>query len=656
MTSQLSRLFEPGLIGKMKVKNRIIMAPVSIASLEYDGEPNDRTINYFVERAKGGVGLIILPPACVVHASSAPHRFNLYDDKFIPGLKSLTQAVQANGARVAIQLEHHGIILPSMWYNYPERPEEVEVVGPSAVPCLYFGVTPRELSRDEIHELVEAFGESARRAKDAGFDAVEIHGAHGYFLSAFLSPFKNRRSDEYGGSIKNRARFPCEVIARVRQKVGPDYPVIFRFSGSDFLDGGITLDDTVKQAPMFMAAGADALHVSAGSQETTWWRDLCYLFPDGAIVHLAEAVKRVVNVPVITVGKIGDPVLAERILEEGRADFVAMGRPLMADAQLPNKAKAGKLGDIRRCLNCNNCWQKFGTLELIQASGSGLGCTVNPSLLREKEFEIVRTTSPKKVVVIGGGVGGMEAARVLAERGHQVTLYEQGDKLGGQWLIASQQESKTLYGSFTDYLMKGLARANVKVELGKEVTSEFIRKINPDAVVVATGATPGSLDVPGVESKNVVQAVDVITGKARVGDTVVVIGGRLVGMEVADSLAKLGKKVTLVTKNRLGENGEPLERNIYVPLRDSLIAHGVVIYAHTPVFEIRDNGVYVIDGKELMFMRADSIVLAVGSQPKNKLVEELKSIVPEVHAIGDCVKPRDARQAVSEAAVVARLI
>jgi 2-enoate reductase len=333
-----------------------------------------------------------------------------------------------------------------------------------------------------------------------------------------------------------------------------------------------------------------------------------------------------------------------------------MGRALLADPELPNKAEAGRFDDIRRCLYCNNCRLRLGTQDAKQAWGTNLACTVNPSLLREREYEIKPTTSPKKVVVIGGGVAGMEAARVLGERGHQVTLYERSDKLGGQWLIASQQETKTLYSSFTDYLIKGLARTKVKVELGQEVTSELVRKMEPDAVVVATGATPASLDVPGVERKNVVQAVDVITGKANVGDRVVVIGGRMVGMEVADFLAKRGKTVSLVTKNRLGENGEPLERNIYVTLRDRLIDGGVVIYAHTPVVEILDNGVYVADGREMMFLRADTIILAVGAKSDNKLVKELRGAVHELYAIGDCVKSRDARDAVSAAALVARQI
>lgn len=546
---------------------------------------------------------------------------------------------------MATQLVHHGIALAT-FRRLMKHPEQLDVVGPSAVLSARTGETPRELSREEIHYLVECFAEAARRVKDAGFDAVEFHGAHGYLISEFLSPRSNRRTDEYGGSPEKRAKFACDILSRTRQKVGPDFPIIFRFSGSDYIEGGINIDDSVRQAPLFVQAGANALHVSASVGESTQWQFLCYLYPAGAITPLAQAVKRVASVPVITVGKIGDPILAERILEEGKADFVAMARALLVDAELPNKAREGRFDEIRRCIYCNTCLSRLRSSIL---AGGGLHCAVNPDLFRERESKIKPAAVAKKVMVIGGGLAGMEAARVLAERGHQVTLYERSSKLGGQWNIACQQEGKEDFASLTSYLARRLDGAGVSVILNREVTLDLVRETNPGAVVVATGAVPATLDVPGADLENVVQAVDVITGEARVGDRVVIVGGRYVGMEVAISLARQGKKVSLVTRSDLGRD---VERNILLTLRQMLVDNGVFFYPNSPVHEITRNGVYVVQNHDLLFLKADTVVLAVGTKAENRLAEMLKNTTPDVYTIGDCIEPRGALEAIHEGRAV----
>ncbi|MFH1088156.1 MAG: FAD-dependent oxidoreductase, partial [Chloroflexota bacterium] len=575
-----------------------------------------------------------------------------WDDKFIPKLSELTRAVHQAGGKVSIQLQHNGKVLFKGLANLPpEEAAKVDVVGPSAVPWVWNNLAPREMTKDDIKRLVEAFSDGARRARDAGFDAVEFHGAHGYLVGAFLSPFTNRRTDEYGGSVQNRARFACEIVSRARQKVGPDFPIDLRVSGCDYLQGGIAIEDTVRQAPMFVEAGANALHVSGSAQETTEWQFLSYLWPDGAIVHLAEAVKKAVRVPVITVGKIWDPAQAERILSEGKADFVALGRALLADPEWANKAREGR--DIRRCIYCNNCLSR--THEDRHKFG-GLFCTVNPTLFRERDFALKPASQPKKVLVAGGGIAGMEAARTLAERGHQVTLYERSDSLGGQWNIASGQELKDSYRSVGERLTRGLKEAGVKVALNTEVTARLVEGERPDAVVVAAGAVPRAPDVPGCAGKNVVQAVDVLTGKVKAGKTVVVVGGRLVGMETAIFLAKQGKKVSLVTLRKLGENGKPPDVSIYRTLRDRMIELGVFIYPDSPVYEILDNGVYVNHNRELLFLAADTVVFAVGMKSENGLVEELKGVVKEIYTIGDAVQPRDGLDAIREGAEVGRKI
>lgn len=648
---QFPMLFEAGRIGTLEVRNRIVMAPFSTGSATPDGYVSEQMINFYEVRAKGGTGLIVSQVSNVFSKYRQPLVPWLFDDKYIPDLMKLSRAVHVYGAKMAIQLGMPGIILLHRWKEFG-APEEAEAVGPSSVPCIPYGVTPRALSKAEIREIVEAFGEAARRVREAEFDAVEIRGSHGYFIGAFLSPFKNRRQDEYGGNLENRARFACEIISSVRQKVGSDFPIIFRMNGSDFLPGGITLEDALRQAPLFVQAGANCLSISAGAQESREMRDLTYHSPAGALVPLAEAIKKAVNVPVITVGKIGDPVLAEQILREGRANFVAMARALFADPELPNKAREGRLEDITRCVYCNNCRLPANSSEIMSAARVRHACTVNPAALRERDFDVKRTKSPQRVLIIGGGLAGMEAAIVAAEKGHRVSLYEKSGRLGGQWNIASLMEHKEHFGDFTRQLVDRLHRSGVQVILNRKVTAALVQKEKPDVVVVATGASSKSLDVPGSRKRHVVQAVDVLSGQAEVGQRVVVVGGRLLGMEIADMLARKGKKVVLVTKNRLGENGRPLERNLFITLKNRLADAGVTIYPRSLVFEISDTGVYIDCERELAYVEVDTVVLAVGAKSNDKMVENLRGVAGRMYVIGDCLEPRDAKDAVNEGATV----
>jgi 2,4-dienoyl-CoA reductase (NADPH2) len=638
-------LFKPGMIGSMEVRNRIIMAALGTGLADMDGYITQRMIDYYEARAKGGVGLIISQISSISSTYTPPLIPRLFDDKYIPGLRKLSQATHKHGAKMAIQLGFPGINLLHQWKEIGIE-ARMEVVGPSPVPCVTYGITPRALARGEIKEIVKDFGKAAKRVREAGYDAVEIRGSHGYFISAFLSPFKNRRKDEYGGSVENRARLACEIISSVRQGVGNDFPIIFRMNGSDFIPGGTTLEQAVRQAPLFVQAGANALHISASIPEAREWRDLTYYHPSGALVPLAQEIKNAVNVPVIAVGKIGDPVLAEEILSEGKADFVAMARALFADPQLPKKAREGRPEDITKCLYCNNCRLPPNSSEIMQSIGVIRTCTVNPAVLRERDFHLTRMKSPKKVIVIGGGLAGLEAAIVAAERGHRVYLFEKSDRLGGQWNIASSMEHKKHFEDFTRQLIDRCYRSGTKVTLNKEVTPQLVRVEKPGVVVVATGASPKSLDVPGCDKPHVVQAVDVIAGQVEVGQRVAVIGGRLVGMEIADMLARLGKRVMLATKNRLGENGRTLERNVLVTLNKRLVEAGVTISPHSLLLEIDDRGIYLDCEDELVYIEADTVILAVGVEPNSKIVDVLERFNIPTYVIGDCLEPRDAKDAV----------
>ncbi len=622
------------------------MAATGTSLADDEGYVTDRAIDYYVERAKGGVGLVVVKFTAVMEkARGSKNHMAAYDDKFIPRLRVLSNSVQQHGARVALQLGHHGndLSLPRRQKGF--LPGEQVIVGPSPVAYVASGVMPHPLTRDEIHEVVEAFAQASWRAKEAGFDAVEFHGAHGYLISQFLSPYYNRRSDEYGGSLENRARFGSEILAAARKRVGPDFPLIMRMDGWDGYEGGFVLEEAVKVAPLFVEAGADALHISAGAREANHRQFLGYMQESGGLVCLAEAVKKVVPVPVITVGKLGDPALAEKVLEQGKADFIALGRPLVADPYWARKIREGRSEEIRSCIYCNNC--------VGSGSYKGWSCTVNPSVLREKEFKIKPASKVKHVMVIGGGLTGMEAAKVCSQRGHKVALFEKTGALGGQWNIACQQEYKGHFATVTQRLKEEMNKAGVRTILHTEVTEELVRRENPETVIIATGATPANLSVRGANGENVVQANDVICGNVQVGDKVVVIGGRYVGMEVAITLARQGRNVSLVTRRKMGREVRKATRLMFMEM---LIEHGVKLYPYSEVLEIGENGVVAVNEGDLFFLKANTVILAVGAVPEKGLIDRLRPIVPEVYPIGDCVAPRDALTAINQGAEVGRMV
>ena len=633
--NSLTRLFEPGSIGTMELGSRIIMAPMGTLFANEDGSVSDRLCRYYEERAKGGVALIIVEVTAVARGGKAhPRELGIYEDEFIPGLRRLVDSVHQYGVSIAIQLHHTG------------RQTTAEAAGgqpvaPSAIPCPLLKVMPRELTTEEIEHLAAAYGEGARRAKEAGFDAVEIHGAHGYLICQFLSAYSNKRTDRYGGDLEGRMRFALDIVARAKEKVGTDFPMLFRLSAQEYVPGGLTLDETRIVAQRLQDAGVHCLDVSAGNYEAGHMIIQPGWLPRGCLVPLGEEIKRAVSIPVSVAGRISDPVLANTIIEQGKADFVSLGRPLLADPELPNKAREGRLEDIRMCTACCHC------VDSVIGNAQPLTCAVNAAVGKEEAIP-VPALRPKRVLVVGGGPGGMEAARVAALRGHAVTLCEKEQVLGGQLLMAAIPPGKEELATTTRFLSLQLSKLGVEVRTGQKATVDSITEMKPDAVVVATGSSTVRPDIVGASLPHVVMARDVIMDTKAVGQKVVVVGGGRVGCETAELLASRGKEVTLVRMTghgRLaGDMGVMTRRQFLAKLRQSPIA----IEAHSPVERITREGVIIGKDGQSVLVEADSVVLAPAPGSDNQLAEQLKGLVPELHIIGDSAEPRGIADAIHE--------
>ena len=636
---KIEKLFEPGKIGPMELKNRIVMSPMVTNLANEFGGVTDRQIHYYLERARGGVGLIIAEAACVdaPRGKATVNELRIDNDKYISGLSELVETVKGEDIKIAAQLHHAGRA------NNLEITEGVESVAPSPIPCKIVKVQPRELRVEEIEKLIEAFGQAARRAKLAGFDAIELHGGHGYLIAGFLSPYTNKRVDQYGVDFEGRIKFPLQIIKRIREEVGENYPIIFRFSGDEFVEGGRKIEDSIRIAKCLEEASIDALDVSAGIPEARFWTLPPMSFPQGCLVHLSEKIKGAANVPTITVGKIKDPELAEQILLDGKADFVALGRELLAEPHWPRKVAAGRLDDINHCISCNHC------LSERVLAGHRIRCKVNAMTGKEGE-KIEISKEPKKVAVIGGGPAGMEAARVAALRKHKVTLYEKDRQLGGQLRLAVIPPFKKDIENILSYLSNQIKKAGVKIETGKEFTPNMVNKDQIDVLIIATGAKPYIPEIPGIERDHVFSAFEVLSGKFKnIGRKVVIIGGRLVGCEVADFLAEKDRDITILMRS--SDWALDVEVITRADLIKRLEEKGIKkICNMVDIERITEKGVVFSkkkwNGRETI--EADSVIIARGATPNSELFEALKNKVPEVYRIGDCKEPQSISEAIHE--------
>jgi 2,4-dienoyl-CoA reductase-like NADH-dependent reductase (Old Yellow Enzyme family)/thioredoxin reductase len=641
----LEKLFQPISLGELEIRNRIVMPSMGTNFANEDGYVTEQLKSYYEERARSGVGLIIIEFSCIQWpvGKGQLRQLCVDDDKFIPGLSELAQTIKKHGARVFLQLHHAGRVAFSRFTG-------CQPVAPSPIPTSS-GEMPRELSLAEIKNIIYRFAEGAHRAQEAGFDGVELHCTHGYLLAQFLSAASNKRQDIYGGDLRNRARLILDIMAAVRDKVGANYPVSIRLTGKEFdIEHGITIEESQQTAKWLEEAGAAAINVSVSGHyplHAMEWlvegEDLPrppYNHPHGFVLFVAEKIKRKLNVPVIGVGWI-DPETAELALRENKIDMVAMGRSLIADPELPRKAASGSLEDIRPCLGCLICRERLLSEKQVQ-------CTVNPTMGKEQESLIALAKKKKRIVVVGGGPAGMEAARVAALKGHEVILFDKGSSLGGQLLVASIPPNKGRLKVLADYFTTQVSKLGVKVELGKEAISEDIVSVEPDAVIIAAGVKRRAPRIPGIELGNMANAEDILVGKVRVaGRKVAVIGGGVVGCETAEFLATKKKRVTIVEMLDIMATGmEEVTKNYLLGRLSKL---GVTILTKTKAEAITEEGLVVSpeEGPK-QIVEADTIVNATSPYPNQRLYQELSGKISKIHLVGDCVEPRRIKEAIEE--------
>lgn len=661
-------LFSPIRIGSLELENRIISSAIHLQYAQDEDLVSDRLVEYYRRRAGSGVGLIIVGGCAVDREGHSEKMLTLAREEAEPGFRRLTEAVHREGGRIAAQLYHSGR------YAHSDNNGGAQAIAPSPIPSTYTGQMPREMTKEDIRHVIDCFCTAARRARDVGFDAVEIIGSAGYLICQFLSPITNRRGDEYGGSFEARARFGQELVAAVRQAVGPDYPIQVRLSGNEFMKGGNTNKEIAAFARLLERAGADALHVTGGWHETKV-PQVSGEVPTGAFSYLAAGIRRAVTIPVAASNRINTPEAAERILATGAADLVNMGRALLTDPDFIHKIRTGREAEMRRCIGCNQ-----GCMDRC-FDGKDVTCMLNPFSGREGELHLLPAEKKKQLLVVGAGPGGMEFAAYARQRGHQVTLWEKEDHAGGQVNLATVPPGKQEFRSLIHQQQAVLERLGVPVHFGREATAQTILEAKPDEVILACGAKPRPAPFPVEDGANVVTAEEILAGRVIAGQRVAVIGGGAVGCETALYLAEEAtptpetirflmahraetpetvysliddptREITLVEfapriGNGIGKSTRWAVKKNLSRLKVRTLTETEVAAAAPGRLVLRDRNT-----GEQSELAVDTVVLAIGSAPEESLYEELKDRLP-VHRIGDAVKARTIGDALSEAVELA---
>ena len=651
MELQFKNLFSPIKIGNVTLSNRIMMAAHIPRFYPAVSEPNETMINYLQARAKGGVGVIVTSPNFVCWPTNRPFHTALESDSIIPALKKVADAIHQYDTKVFAQLAHQGN------FSYSRATGGGSTFAPSAIPRIspfhpMYREVPREMDVDDIRRFEKSFASAAKRVKEAGYDGVEIAAMWGMLHNSFLSPICNRRTDQYGGSLENRMRFILETVAAIREAVGSDFVVGVRYTGDEFADGGLTLGDAKEIAKKLEATNQiDYIFSCAGLQGAQHIPSMYY--PLAPFVYISAGIKEVTNLPVCATGRINDPVLGEEILANHQADIVVMVRGLIADPELPNKAREGRLDEIRKCIGCNEgcffpAWRY-----------APLTCAMNPEAGREKEFAILPAEKKKNVMIVGGGAAGLETARVAALRGHNVSLYEKEDILAKDLSIAAKAPGREGWDDARRYFTYQMKFLGVDVHLGVTVTTEMVLEQNCDAVVVATGALPDMPDIPGSDGTNVVEMKQVLQKEVEVGRNVVVVAiqHHMHGLQMADFLTEDGRKVELLTTSAYA--GDKLDIFTIEDIYARLLRKGVIFSPLTAVKEIRNNTVVtynILTGIERNIEGVDTVVFCTEGRVNNSLYHSLKGKVKELYQVGQCASPREMLDSVHDGAFIGRIL
>lgn len=643
-----NNLFSPIKIRGMEIRNRIAFPAMGTKMVKDEKEVTNQLIDYHVARAIGGNGLNFTE-VCSVYDKASPKNFlAISDDKYIPGLKKLADAIHEGGAKAGIQLWLGGsAVLFGDQTSMVVVPSDFKVEGTEYV--------IKGASKEVINEAIKAFGEGARRAVEAGYDTVEFHAGHNYTPHSFLSKAFNKRTDEYGGSLENRARFLLECIKSIRENIPEDMPLFMRIDAhDDYLEDGLTIEDIIQFCKWAKEAGVDALDVSRGnfSSAAVKYEVPPVDLPRGFNVENAARIKKETGMITVAVGRINDPEQGDEIIRTGKADMVVIGRAQLADPEFCNKAKDGNVDDIIRCVGCNQgCYDGY-----VSPDVPFITCMRNPALGREAEFVIKKTNSPKNVLIVGGGVAGLEAAIELKDRGHNPILCEASDSLGGQFVLAGAAPRKEEMKEAAISMGEMAKRKGVEIRLSTPVTTELIKEINPDEVIIAVGSEPIKLNVPGADLPHVTNSHDILADKVKVSGEVIVIGGGLVGLEVAEYLSGNVNKITVV--EMLNEVAKDLGQLRKICVMENLYHEGIKTITEAKCVEIKENSIAIEKDGVIEEVPCDSVIVAIGARSRNfeSISEYCKENNIKYHVIGDAVRARRALNCIEEASEVARRI
>lgn len=626
----MSKLFSPVKIGDLELKNRFMMAPMENGLAEFGGEVSQKLIDFFVERAKNEVSIIITGSVAVTpEGRGLPTQLTVYDDKFVPGLKRLTDAVHNAGGKIGAQVYHAG-------RQATAAVTGIQPVAPSAIPCQILGNDPRAMTIDDIDDMVVKFREGTERCIAAGFDLIEVHFAHGYLLHSFLSPHTNKRLDEYGGSLQNRMKFPVRVLKEILDVCEDKVPVTIRISADEYVEDGLKFDEVKIICKEVEKMGVNAISLTAGCYDAVEYTIQPMFVEQGFLVPFSREMKKEIEIPVIVAGRLNSANLIEEIIEKDDADMVAIGRGLIADEELVIKLRDKRYNDVRYCVACNQ-----GCIDKVFI-GQGVACLVNPRGGHE-ERKIERTEEIKKVVVIGAGPAGLESARVAVLRGHDVTVVDKNDKVGGKLEILSAPPEKDTFLFFRDYLYNQFVKLGIKFTQKEIKSADDLEEFDADAVIVATGSIQSKPPISGIDNNIVLLAEDVLRGDCETGKKVAVLGGGLVGTETAKFLANQGKDVYIVEMLDAiaKEIGATYQGHLFDYLNDKQVEQMV----NAKVIEITAEGLILEDGK---LVNVDNVVIASGYKSNNDIVDSLKSNFDSVYVIGDAKQPRRITDATEE--------